>query len=66
MFYSGDHFLTTDRDVDSFVVLVFISLLSNLIIFFLYFDKRTTIQTDSLPWVSCPTRFKSPSYEKRV
>ena len=58
-------FLTTDRDVVSFVVLVFISLLSNLIISF-YFDKRTTIQTDSLPWVSCPTRFKSPSYEKRV
>ena len=34
VFYSGDHFLTTDRDVDSFVVLVFISLLSNLIISF--------------------------------
>ena len=34
--------------------------------FFLYFDKRATIQIDSLPWVSCPTRFKSPSYEKRV
>lgn len=34
--------------------------------FFLYFDKRATIQIDSLPWVSCTTRFKSPSYEKRV
>ena len=35
MFYSGDHFFcTTDRDVGSFVVLVFISLLSNLIISF--------------------------------
>ena len=43
--------LTTDRDVGSFVVLVFISLLSNLIISFYILINTTAFRTANLPFL---------------